>query len=180
MLLDAELLERLSAFAPAIAFEGDVYRATRRGLNPLAPSILGGRWMVPGATPTLYTSTERDGALAEIAYHWGQLVPPPSKPVVLHTLGVRAGKTLKLGRADLVGLGIDWSQYGSASLESTQTMGAAIARLDYDGLIAPSARWTCDSVMLFMANPDPQDDSLVLRRSEEVEWQAWARHHEGI
>jgi hypothetical protein len=176
MLHDRELLERLTAFAP-VQFNGEVYRATRRELNALAPSVLGGRWMVAGETPTLYTSTERDGALAEIAYHWGQLVPLPSKPVVVHTLGVRTGKTLKLGRAELIGLGVDWDQYGSTSRENTQSIGAAIAHLGYDGLIAPSARWECDNVMLFMTNHEAQDDSLILRRSEEVDWQKWGRVH---
>jgi hypothetical protein len=173
---DRELLARLTAFAP-ISFDGAVFRATRRGLDPLAPSTLGGRWMVAGVAPTLYTSTERDGALAEIVYHWGQLTPPPSKPVVVHTLGVRTGKTLKLGRAELIGLGIDWNQYGAARLEQTQAIGAAIAHLGYDGLIAPSARWACDNVMLFMTNPEVQDHSLILRRSEEVDWQEWGRVH---
>jgi len=133
--------------------------------------------MVPGEAPVLYTSAERDGALAEIVYHWSQLTPRPSKPVVVHTLGVRTGKTLKLGRLELVGLGVDWSRYGSGSLAKTQTIGAAIAHLGYDGLIAPSARWTCENAMLFMTNHENQDDSLVVRRSEEVQWQEWGTAH---
>jgi len=58
MLHDRELLDRLAAFAP-VKFEGEVFRATRRGLDPLAPSVRGGRWMVPNETPTLYTSCEK-------------------------------------------------------------------------------------------------------------------------
>lgn len=174
MLHAKELLERLSALTP-IRFDGEVYRATRRELDPLAPSVLGGRWMVPGQAPTLYTSCERDGALAEICHHWSQLAPLPSKPVIVHTLGLRTGKTLTLGRAELIGLGVDWDQYGAGALESTQAIGAAVAHLEYDGLIAPSARWTCNNVMLFMTNHENRDDDLVVRHSEEVDWQAWIR-----
>ncbi len=106
---DRELLEHLAAYAP-IKFDGEVFRATRRGLDPLAASMSGGRWMQPNETPTLYTSRERNGALAEIVHHWSQLTPMPSKPVVVHTLGVRLRKTLRLGRAELIDLAVDWEQ----------------------------------------------------------------------
>ena len=45
--------------------------------------------MPPNETPTLYTSCEHDGAMAEIVHHWSQLTPLPSKPVIVHTLGLR-------------------------------------------------------------------------------------------
>jgi hypothetical protein len=55
----------------------------------------------------LYTSLEREGALAELSYHWSQLTPLPSKPAMLHRLAVDTGKTLRLVRASLSHLGID-------------------------------------------------------------------------
>jgi len=171
MLHDRDLLDRLSAFSP-VRFDGEVYRATRRGLNPLAPSNAGGRWMPSDFTPTLYTSCERDGAIAEIAFHWSQLTPVPSKPAMLHQLGVGVGETLRLGRAALVGLGVDWSSYGTINSHQTQAIGAAVAHLEYHGLIAPSARWACDNVILFPANHDEQD-TLVLRHTEQVDWRGW-------
>src|ERR1035441_10398759 len=136
---DQELLDRLAAFAP-IKFDGEVFRATRRGLDPLTASLSGGHWMLPNETPTLYTSRERNGAIAEIVHHWSQLTPLPSKPVMVHTLGVRMKKTLRLGRAELIGLDVDWDNYGTSAIGRTQAIGAAAAHLKYDGLIAPSAR----------------------------------------
>lgn len=47
-----ELLECLAALAP-VRYNGEVFRATRRGLDPVAPSDAGGRWMRPGVCPTL-------------------------------------------------------------------------------------------------------------------------------
>ena len=172
---DRELLERLSAFAP-VKFDSTVFRATRRGLDPLTPSTIGGRWMLPNETPILYTSLDRDGAIAEIAHHWSLLTPVPSKPVMVHELGAKVNKVLKLGRAELADLGVEWYRYGEINYQRTQLIGAAAARLKLDGLIAPSARWDCDNVMLFM--PDMTATvAVTLQSSTEVDWRAWAREH---
>ena len=61
----------------------------------------------------LYTSLAREGALAEISFHWGQLSPRPTKPVVLHTLRVVAHRTLRLVRASLATLGVPDSDFGA-------------------------------------------------------------------
>lgn len=176
MVHDRELLERLTAFSP-VTFDGAVFRATRRGLNAVAPSVSGGRWMVPNQAPTLYTSVERDGALAEIVYHWNQLAPRPSKPVVVHELRLITKKTLRLGRAELTDLGIEWSRYGQTSYRQTQAIGAAVAYLDYDGLIAPSARWSCDNIIVFLGNSEGDEEVARLIDSSEVDWIEWAKSH---
>jgi hypothetical protein len=90
MLRGRDLQDRLGAFAP-VEFDGDVFRATRRG---------------------------------------------------------RLGESLRLGRAELIGLNVDWDHFGSPDPERTQEIGAAVTQLKYDGLIAPSARWACDNVMV--------------------------------
>jgi hypothetical protein len=171
----SELIERLSAFAP-VKFDSTLFRATRRGLDPLTPSTIGGRWMLPNETPILYTSVERDGAIAEIAHHWSLLTPVPGKPVMVHELAAAVNKVLKLARADLVDLGVEWYRYGEINYERTQRIGAAAARMKLDGLIAPSARWDCDNVMLFAPDAD-WAGALTLRESKEVDWRAWAREH---
>jgi hypothetical protein len=104
-----EVLDRLGSLSP-IEFGDDVFRATRHGLAPLTDSTRGGRWSprdVLGGTDsvaTLYTSCVRDGALAELAFHYAQLTPFPSKPVLLHRLHVTTKKTLRLLQVDLVSL----------------------------------------------------------------------------
>ena len=133
--------------------------------------------MLPDEAPTLYTAREQDGAMAEIVHHWRQLTPRPSKPVLLHTLGARTRKSLRLGRAELMDLGVEWSHYGTADYARTQLIGAAVAHLELDGLIAPSARWACDNVILFPLNQAGEEDDLVARESKEVDWQAWMRLH---
>lgn len=102
---DPKLLEFLDTL-PRESFDGEVFRATRSGLDPLAGSYSGGRWMIADAAAILYTSLEREGALAEIVFHWSQLNPRPTKPVLVHRLRVVAHRTLRLLRTDIAALGV--------------------------------------------------------------------------
>lgn len=177
MIHDPKLLEQLSAL-PTERFDGEVFRATRASLDPLAPSTSGGRW-APVADarhqiPVLYTSLEREGALAEVSYHWGQLTPRPSKPAVVHHLKVATGRTLRLLRTDLEGVGVDLARFSGRDHPRAQEIGAAVAFLDHDGLIVPSARWDCENLVIFTDNHHPSAE-LTVMGSEEVDWQAWAR-----
>jgi hypothetical protein len=172
MLHDPDLLDRLDAL-PKETFDGDVSRATRENLDPLASSYSGGRWMRRDGAGVLYTSLAREGALAEISFHWAQLDPRPTKPVVVHTLRVAAHRTLRLVRADIASLGVSENAYEGVNLPRTQEIGAAVEFLGCDGLIAPCARWPCDNLILF---PDRMgiDATLELVASESVDWLAWA------
>ncbi len=144
-------------------------------LDPLAFSNRAGRWMPEnGSSAVLYTSVERDGALAEISFHWAQLTPLPTKPLALHKLGVRTHNTLRLLRADLSQLGVDVDRFGEMHYLRTQEIGAAVAFLGHDGLIAPSARWKCDNLVLFNDNHSMAAELEVVS-TEAVEWLAWAR-----
>ena len=177
-----ELLDRLGSLSP-IEFDADVFRATRRGLAPLTASTRGGRWSpreVLGGTEsvaTLYTSCTREGALAELAFHYSQLTPFPSKPVMLHRLHLTTKKTLRLLQGDLVSLGVAWPDYPTLNYDKTQEIGAAIAFLGCDGLIAPSARWACDNLMLFPLNHGFESELSVVA-SEEIALKEWAREHQ--
>ena len=172
MIHDRELLDRLDAF-PKETFRGQAFRATRQSLDPLVSSTSGGRWMPVGGPSILYTSLTREGALAEFSFHLAQQNPRPTKPVTLHTLGVVAHRTLKLVRADLAALGVPDSVYQTMNIPRTQAIGAAVEFLGCDGLIAPSARWPCDNLMLF---PDSMraDTALEVASSENVDWVNWA------
>ncbi len=172
MIHDPDLLDQLETL-PKETFNGEVFRGTRQSLDPLASSFSGGRWMRRDGAGVLYTSLERDGALAEISFHWGQLAPRPTKPVMLHTLRVVAHRTLKLVRSDLETLGLAETAYVGVNMPRTQEIGAAIEFLGCDGLIAPCARWACDNLILF---PDRMgiDATLEVVSSVTVDWVTWA------
>lgn len=145
-------------------------------LDPLAPSTSGGRWAPPNACPVLYTSLEREGALAEISFYLGQMALLPSKPVMVHRLRADLRAPLRLLRADLGILGLNLDRYGEREYQHTQEIGAAVSFLGNDGLIVPSARWPCDNLILFPENLSaPANIELI--SSEAIEWQTWAREH---
>lgn len=173
MLRDPWLIDQL-VNAPTEGFGGDVFRATRRSLDPTTPSTSGGRWAPVDGPAVLYTSFERDGALAEIAYHWRQFTPRPTKPALVHQLGVRSDRTLKLIRSDLQALGVETGHYEEPNYRRTQEIGAVVAFIGCDGLIVPSARWSCENLILFTDNL-VMDVDFERKSVEEVDWQAWAR-----
>jgi hypothetical protein len=172
MLHDQTLLDWL-ARAETEPFEGLVYRATRPNLDPLIPSTNGGRWMPANMEPVLYTSLERDGALAEIVHHWSLLTPPPSKPVLVHTLKLRVRKCLVLTPTHLGQLGVTWPDTKSLQISRTQAIGAAGAYLGFDSIRVPSARRENDNLVIVFTNHEGGDAGPTLSGSETVDWRSW-------
>ena len=180
MIHDQELVDRLSDLRTD-RFEGEVFRATRSGANPVAPSISGGRWAPPPegdpGVYVLYTSLERDGAIAEVASFLTELTPIPSpRPIKVTRLTASTARTMRFAQADLTALGVDLARYGERDYTQTQKIGAALAFLGLDGLIAPSARWSCDNLMIFGDN-HALAESLNPISEEKIEWRAWAQDH---
>lgn len=171
MVRDSALLDYLAGLRPQ-TFAGDIFRATRRNLDPLTPSTSGGRWMAAGGASVLYASLTREGALAEISFHWSQWTPRPSKTANLHTLRVSCNRSLRLLQVDLHTLGVSEDQYSGINPQRTQQIGDAVQFLECDGLIAPNARWRCENLMLF---PDNLGASATLEvvTTESVDWLAW-------
>ncbi len=180
---DQDLLDRLGAFDPE-RFDGEVFRATRVGADPTAASTYGGRWAPPAngdvSIAVLYTSLERDGALAEVVSFLADLNPIPGpRPIKVTRLGVSTARTFRLAREPLEGLGVDWANFGVRDYRRTQEIGAALAFLDLDGLIAPSARWACDNLMIFADNHS-FNERLETLDEEFVQWRDWASAHKFI
>lgn len=175
MIINPDLAERLDQFEK-IQFNDEVFRATPNSIDPLAPSHSGGRWMPKGAASVLYTSCEREGALAEISFHFSQFTPLPSKPISLHRIAVATEKTLRLVVADLEQLGVIMSEYNAINYESTQQIGQAVQFLGCDGLAVPSARWECENLVIFNDNHSLENDPEVIE-SKEVDWKSWAKEN---
>ena len=142
-------------------------------MAPLTPSTNGGRWAPVGSVPVLYTSMVGEGALAELAYHWSQHFPLPSQPMEVHRIRVQADKTVKLIITDLRKLGVDMALYNSKTYIRTQEIGDAVAFLECDGLIVPSARWSCENLVLYTDN-HKLDNDLEVVETEQIDWRAWA------
>lgn len=130
--------------------------------------------------PILYTGLTREAALAEVASYLALLTPEPARIVALHRLRVTAKRVMRLTLADLERLGVDQATYpqrgyarpGQAPPSRSQEVGAALSFLGFDGLIAPSARWPGDNLMLFGDNYG-LDSELEPVKREEVDWRTW-------
>ena len=132
--------------------------------------------MLRDSMAVLYTSIEREGALAELSFYLGMLTPLPSKPMVMHTLEVETKKTIRITRKYFAPLGIDENKFGDIYYDQTQLVGDAAGFLGCDGLIVPSARWNCDNLVIFSDN-HAIDLPMNVVSSETADWQPWARTH---
>lgn len=168
---DLELLDLIDGH-DGIAFEGAVWRIVREERDVLQGSPAGARWD-PGTFDVLYTSLARDGALAEIHFHLSRQPVFPSKlRSVLHRLTVRTARTLKIADLEaLEGLGVSRDTYQGLTYDRCQEIGDAAQFLGFDGILAPSARWPCQNLVLFVDRFGPDDLQRVA--SEPIDWQAW-------
>ena len=148
MIHDPALLDFLSSL-PQDSFDGAVHRVTRKTADPTAFSYSGGRWAPPelneGSCSILYTSMEEKGA----------------------------SKTLRLGIGSLRDVGISPSAFPQRNYAKTKLVGAALNFLGLDGLIAPSARWNCDNLMIFQSNHS-LDAKLEVASNREVPFEEWS------
>ena len=176
MIHDPDLLDAIAAL-PFGSLGRSVFRATGLTADSTVFSHSGGRWAPAdedeGGFPILYTSLDRDGAVAEVASYLSLLSPVPRKSLKVSEIGVTTQKTLTLTYDRLGSLGINTADYSARSYKKTQIVGAAINFLGYDGLIAPSARWNCENLMIFETN-HLLDLQLDVLSSEEVTPEEWS------
>jgi RES domain len=168
---DRELLKFL-AERPQEEFSEPVWRARPASdrYSPTTPVNIEGRWATSDGPAVLYTSLERDGSLAEIAFHWSQLTPLMRRPAALYQLRLKTSKTLRLLRTDLEILKIPWHDYETTNYRRTAVIGDAVAWLGCDGLIAPNARWDCENLMVFPDNLPMSDEyDIEIVKREEVD-----------
>ena len=93
----------------------------------------------------------------------------------IHVLAIGAERTLRLAdMRELENLGVDISRYQSFEYGATQAIAAAAHFLEFDGMLAPSARFSCSNLVLFTDRVLP-GGNLQLVGSEEVDWVDWRK-----
>src|SRR3954470_3778968 len=105
---DDELRDELATYSTR-SVQTTLYRATLLERDPLVSSLRGGRWVPPGFRPVLYTSTMREGALAEMAFRLGLNTPLPTNPIKVHSLRATCSAVLSLSKSDLESLDVDFA-----------------------------------------------------------------------
>jgi RES domain-containing protein len=169
---DDRLLDALGEIDPE-PFVGTMWRVVRAG-RPVPDGSRGsGRWN-PTSLSVLYGSQEADGAIAEMHFHLsrGQSVFPSRMRHDLYELKIRTTETLVLADMDALSrLGVVPARYGEILYDRTQEIADAAFFMGFDGIIAPSARWACQNIVLFL-------DRIALGDIEEVSanpisWSEW-------
>ena len=176
---DLGLLDALDAFRRE-AVDTEAWRLVRAGRDPTLGSPSQSRWC-NGTFDVLYTSLERDGAIAEI-YALLSLQPvfPSRDRWFAHKLTVAATQTLRLADLDtLAKLGVDAARYKERAYGRTQEIADAAFFLGFDGLIAPSARWSCSNFILFTDRIPPDQVQLVDVPEAPVSWEDWRKRTRG-
>jgi len=187
---DRALIDALEA-RPIEPFTGKAWRVVKEGRDPCVCSSAGNRWD-DGTFDVLYTSLERDGALAEMYFHLkaGQPVFPSKLRYTLHELSVEIDSVLDLKtQADLAAVGYDTAQYGKLAYKDrkgeyprTQEIGEAVNFLgssepgDAAGILVPSARWDCANLVVLCRHAGPAAIEEVTNHGV-IDWTAWAAQH---
>ncbi len=172
---DIALLDAIDAFRRE-PFDAHAWRVAREGRDPRLGGSSQSRWC-NGAFEVLYTSLDYDGALAEIhALLSIQPVFPSRIRWFAHRLKVAAAQTLRLADlATLDRLGVDTSRYADRDYNRTQEIADAAYFLGFDGLIAPSARWTCLNLILFTDRIPPGQIETVESHAKPIDWNSWRK-----
>jgi RES domain-containing protein len=171
---DKAILDALEGIDP-VSFDSSVWRVTRAGRDPIRGSAANGRWTPGGDLEVLYTSLERDGALAEIGFRLSlEPVWPSRIHHEIHEIRAQTPRTLRF--ADVGALAtfeIDVARYGSFDYAATQALAAAAHFMEFDGLLVPSARHESHNLVIFMDRDSAL--SLEILAAETVDWVAWRR-----
>ena len=134
-----ELLDALENLGP-YPFHDTVWRHMFNDYPPDLANTRGARWN-PAGVAAVYTSLERDVALAEAQYAIdSQPLRPRAKRRVMYELDLSLTAVVDLRGDGLRQVGLTTSDLRADDHAACQEVGAAVAWLGWDGLIVPSAR----------------------------------------
>jgi hypothetical protein len=172
---DLGLLDAIDAFKRE-PFAEPVWRVARDGRDPILGAASISRWC-DGTFDVLYTSLERDGAVAEVhALLSAQPVFPSKVRFFIHRVTVSVRQTLRLADLPILDrLGVDVRRYRERDYSRTQPIADIAHFLGFDGLIAPSARWECLNAILFTDRISPANIEIGETEPEPIDWGAWRR-----
>jgi RES domain-containing protein len=164
----------------AISFSEVVWRVVTDGFDVLRPGRSGGRWD-DGSFDVLYTSSERDGALAESWFHAskGQPVIPSRIAKRIFKIEADLARVLDLSKAGkLEALGVNLATYGRLNYLSRtdeytklQQIAEAAHFYEYQAIIVPNARWPTSNVVVFTEHT--QRSQLSILSDEPVDLANW-------
>jgi RES domain-containing protein len=169
---DRTILDALEKIDP-IPIDTSVWRVVREGRDPIRGSVANGRWSPGPTTEVLYTSLEKDGALAEIGFRLSlEPVWPSRLHHRIHEIRVKTARTLQfVDVGSLASFGVEVARYESFEYGATQALAAAAHFMEFDGLLVPSARHKSQNLVVFMDRDAA--GLLEVLSTEPVDWSRW-------
>lgn len=165
--VDQRLLDAVAGL-PTTTFEGRVWRHMFGDNPPELANTGGARWN-PAGVDAIYTSIERDTAIAEGDYRV-QLEPVrPRVKRTVYQLSVRLAAVVDLtdaGMRDRLGL-VD-AHLSDPSMAKTAAVGGAVEWLGYDGMLIPSIRGEGANLVIFPNRMEERDSRLDRIASEVI------------
>jgi len=156
MIYPPEMLDILQSAAVS-AWEGTVYRHMFGSLPAALSNTTGARWNAP-PVEAIYTSCERDTALAEAEYYIASQPLRPKARRTLYTIRASLQNVIDLTAPGLLPrLGITDDVLTGADHSPCQLVGGAVNWLGHDGLLVPSARRVAGT-NLVIYQQDPATD----------------------
>lgn len=139
MIYAPEMLDILQD-AVVSAWEGTVYRHMFGAHKPVRTNTTGARWNGPDIE-AIYTSCERETALAEAEYYISLQPLQPKAKRTLYTLRVSLTSVVDLTRPGVLDdLGITRTVLCADDHGPCRMIGYAVNWLGHDGVLVPSAR----------------------------------------
>jgi RES domain-containing protein len=146
---DPDLLDAIERLGSESLSEFIVWRHMFNDNPPELANIRGARWNPPGLA-AIYSSEEREIALAEGQHAIDSQPLRPRARRFLYELRVSADKALRIRLSDLPALGLTEADLQSPDFGPCQRVGSHAAFLGYDALIVPSARADGSNVVIFV------------------------------
>ncbi len=170
---DHSLLDLVDSFERE-PFSQSVWRVVRENRDPLQGGRSPSRWCI-GTFDVVYTSLERDGALAEVYELLSSQPVWPSKiKTFVHRIAIQAQNILRLPDLDaLEKLGVDIAKYREREYSRTQEIADAAYFLGFSGLIVPNARWQCCNLVVFTERVPPADIQIEESERHPMDFRAW-------
>jgi RES domain-containing protein len=170
LIFPPDLLDQLQSLKVA-PWEGIVYRHMLGDYPPERANTRGARWNPPEVA-AVYTSLNRETALAEAEYRLGLEPFRPRIKRVIYAIRVKLLEVIDLsGREDLAKLGIAKTDFEGFDFTACQLIGGAAQWLGSDGMLVPSARHRGTNLVIYDLviyefNMSPEGEFAVI--SDEV------------
>lgn len=165
MVYEPQLLDKLEEFGGR-TLELVVWRHMFNELDPARGNTRGARWNPPGVA-AIYTSCERETALAEADYAIASQPVRPSTSRQLYRMRVTVLKGVDLSdRGRLADVGVGEIELVSVDQAACRTVGGAAHWLGYDGLLVPSARAAGTNLVLYADRLDVDAAFEIIDRED--------------